>query len=134
VQRITVNPLPPENGEEEEENGVAPEPVVITRRGSGWSIEGMEDDTVDAQRVDSYLRGILDAEGDNFMPGLSAATAGFNDGRIVLELGNGSSLTIAVGILPENQKAATASGSPYVYSLADWTVSRLFREKSWFAK
>ncbi|MDR3123178.1 MAG: hypothetical protein LBU16_05310, partial [Treponema sp.] len=81
-----------------------------------------------------YLRGILDAEGENFIPGRSAATAGFSDGRILLELGNGSSLTIDVGILPENQKAATASGSPYVYSLADWTVTRLFREKSYFAQ
>ena len=129
VQRIAVNPLPPE-----EEGGAPPDPLVITRSGSGWSIEGMDDETVDAQRVDSYLRGILDAEGDNFMPGLSAATAGFSDGAIVLELGNGSSLTIAVGILPENRKAATASGSPYVYALADWTVTRLFREKSYFVK
>jgi hypothetical protein len=39
-----------------------------------------------------------------------------------------------VGILPENRKAATASGSPYVYALADWTVTRLFREKSYFAQ
>jgi hypothetical protein len=129
VQRITVNPPPPE-----EEGAAAPEPLVIARSGSGWSIEGMEDDAVDAQRVDSYLRGILDAEGDNFMPGLNAATAGFRDGRIVLELGDGSSLGINLGILPENKKAATASGSPYVYTLADWTVTRLFREKSYFVK
>jgi hypothetical protein len=133
VQRITVNSPPPENAEGEEA-AAPPEPVVITRSGSGWSIEGMDDEAVDTQRVDSYLRGILDAEGDAFMPGLSAAAAGFNDGRIVLDLGNGSSLVIAMGILPENQKAATASGSPYVYALADWTVTRLFREKSWFAK
>jgi hypothetical protein len=130
VQRITVKPLPPEDAEE----GAPPEPLVIARKGSGWSIDGMDDEAVDAQRVDSYLRGILDAEGDNFMPGQSAATAGFNDGQILLELGNGATLAINVGILPENRKAATASGSPYVYSLADWTVSRLFREHSYFSK
>ena len=130
VQRIAVNPPPPDDDEE----GAAADPLVITRKGSGWSVEGMDDEAVDTQRVDSYLRGILDAEGENFMPGLSAATAGFTDGTVILELGNGSSLTVAVGILPENQKAATASGSPYVYALADWTFGRLFREKSWFAR
>jgi hypothetical protein len=135
VQRIIVNPPPPENPED-----AALEPLVITRKGSGWSIEGMEDDTVDGPQVDSYLRGILDAEAENFIPGLAAAAAGFNDGRITLELGDGSSLGIAVGAVqgtaPENEgrKAATASGSPYVYALADWTVSRLFRERSYFTK
>jgi hypothetical protein len=137
VQRVTVYPLPPE-----EEDGVPPEspppepsePMVISRSGAGWTIEGMDDETVDAQRVDSYVRGILEAEGDNFIPGLSAATAGFSDGRILVELGNGSSLTINVGIQPEGQKAATASGSPYVYTLADWTVTRLFREQSYFVQ
>jgi hypothetical protein len=129
VQRVTVNHPPPA-----EEGAPAPEPLVIVRSGTGWSIEGLEEGAVDAQRVDSYLRGILEAEGDRFIPGLSAATAGFNDGRIVLELGNGSSLTVALGIPEENQKAATASGSPYVYALSDWTVTRLFREKSYFAQ
>jgi hypothetical protein len=129
VQRITVKPLPPE-----EEDAVPSEPLVIARKGAAWSIDGMDDETVDTQRVDSYLRGILDAEGDNFMSGQSAATAGFSDGQILLELGNGATLMINVGILPENRKAATASGSPYVYALADWTVTRLFREKSYFAK
>jgi hypothetical protein len=128
VQRITVNPPPSEEGSE------TLEPLVIARSGSGWSIEGVDDETVDAQRVDSYLRGILDAEGDNFMPGLSAATAGFAEGRILLELGNGSSLGINTGSLQEDRKAATASGSPYVYILADWTVNMLFREKSYFIK
>lgn len=128
VQRIAVNPPPAEEG------GASPEPLVITRSGAGWSIEGMDDEAVDTQRVDSYLRGILDAEGDNFIPGLSAATVDFNAGRISLELGNGASLAINLGVVGENQKAATASGSPYVYSLADWTVTRLFRERSYFAK
>jgi hypothetical protein len=132
VQRIVVNPPPPEG--EAEEGGVAPDPMVITRNGSVWSIEGMDDETVDAQRVDSYLRGILDAEGESFIPGQSAATAGFSDGRITLELGNGSSLMINLGIQPENRKVVTASGSPYVYALAEWTVTRLFREKSYFVK
>jgi hypothetical protein len=128
VQRITVNPPP------SVDEGATSEPLVISRSGSGWRIEGEDDETVDTQRVDSYLRGILEAEGDNFMPGFSSATAGFSEGRILLELGNGSSLGINTGTLPEDRKAATASGSPYVYTLADWTVNTLFREKSYFIK
>jgi hypothetical protein len=133
VQRLTVYPLPPEEGgvSEEPEGGA---PLVITRNGNGWSIAGLDDESVDSQRVDTYVRGILDAEGENFVPGLSAASAAFNDGRIVLELGNGASLTINVGTLPETKRGATASGSPYVYTLADWTITRLFRERSYFAK
>ncbi|GHT84808.1 hypothetical protein FACS1894137_08300 [Spirochaetia bacterium] len=127
VQRLTVYPLPPEEG------GVK-ETLVFTRNGNGWSIAGLDDDSVDSQKVDAYVRGILDAEGENFVPGLSAAQTRFNEGRIVLELGNGASLSLNVGTLPENKHGATASGSPYVYTLAEWTITRLFREPSYFVK
>ncbi|WP_010256576.1 DUF4340 domain-containing protein [Treponema primitia] len=128
VQRLTVLALPPEDG------GERGEPLVITRNGSGWSIEGLDDESIDSQRVDTYVRGILDAEGENFVPGLTAASTSLSDGRIVLELGNGTSLTINVGTLPEGKKGATASGSSYVYILADWTITRLFRDRSYFSK
>ncbi|GHV73717.1 hypothetical protein AGMMS49940_10190 [Spirochaetia bacterium] len=128
VQRLTVHPLPSDEG------GVS-EPFVITRNGGGWSIAGLDDESVDSQKVDTYVRNILDAEGENFIPGLSAANAGFNDGRIVLELGNGASLSISVGPpLPENKRGATASGSSYAYTLAEWTLTRLFREPAYFVK
>ncbi|GHV77952.1 hypothetical protein AGMMS49942_27730 [Spirochaetia bacterium] len=123
VQRLTVYPL---------EEGAAP--LVITRNGGGWSIAGPDDDSVDSQKVDAYVRGILDAEGEDFVPGLNAASAVFNEGRIVLELGNGASLTLNVGTLEENKRGATASGSSYVYALADWTITRLFREPAYFMK
>jgi hypothetical protein len=128
VQRITVFPLPAE----ESDGGSSP--LIITRNGGGWSIEGMADDSVDTQRVDSYVRSIIDAEGDTFIPNLNANEAGFDEGRIVLELGSGSSLTIRVGALPDKGRGAVVSGSPHVYSLAEWTVSRIFREPSYFTK
>jgi hypothetical protein len=126
VQRLTVYPLPVTG-----EDGA---PLVITRNGGGWSIAGLDDESVDSQKVDTYVRGIVDAEGENFAPGFNAASAAFNDGRIVLELGNGASLTLNVGTLPENKRGATTGGSSYVYTLADWTVTRLFRERSYFVK
>jgi hypothetical protein len=138
VQRITVFPLP------SEEAG-ASNPLVITRQGAGWTIDGIEDDSLDTQRVDTYVRNILDAEGESFVPGLSAASAGLTDGRIEVELGNRNILTINVGTLPELpletedsppviRRGATASGSPYVYSLAEWTITRLFHERDYFVK
>ncbi|GHV29344.1 hypothetical protein AGMMS4952_14950 [Spirochaetia bacterium] len=129
VQRVTVNPLPPT-----EDGGIREEPLVITRNGGGWSIPGLDDESVDSQKVDTYVRGILDAEGENFVPGLNAASAAFNDGRIVLELGNGASLTLNVGSLPGDKRGATVNGSSYVYTLADWTITRLFRERAYFVK
>ena len=133
VQRLTVYPLPAEPAEEE--GAVSEGPLVFTRNGGGWSIAGLDDESVDSPRVDTYIRGILDAEGENFVPGLDAASAAFiNEGRLVLELGNGTSLTITVGTLPENKRGATASGSPYVYTLADWTLTRLFRERAYFVR
>ncbi|MFP3041670.1 DUF4340 domain-containing protein [Treponema primitia] len=128
VQRLTVFALPPEDG------GEQADPMVITRNGGGWTIDGLDNELVDSQRVDNYVRGILDAEGENFVPGLTAASTALSDGRIVLELGNGTSLTINVGTLPEDKKGATASGSNYVYTLADWTLTRLFRDRSYFSK
>jgi hypothetical protein len=136
VQRITVLPLPPEDG--------APNPpLVITRKGVAWTIGGIEDESLDTQKVDSYVRGILDAEGEGFVSGLTAASTVFTDGRIEVELGNRNILTLNVGSLPAFLQTAgeptirrgvTASGSPYVYSLADWTLTRLFRERDYFMK
>ncbi|AEF85899.1 hypothetical protein TREPR_2501 [Treponema primitia ZAS-2] len=132
VQRLTLIPLP------SDETGEQGPSLVITRNGGGWSIAGLEDGTVDTQKVESYIRGVLEAEGENFVPNLKAASASLNEGRITLELGNRSTLTLSVGSLPdageEKRRAAAASGSSYVYTLADWTVTRLFRDSAYFVK
>jgi hypothetical protein len=129
VQRIHLIPPPLT-----EVDSVSEGPFIITRNGGGWSIEGLDDDSVDSQLVDTYVRGILDAEGENFVPGLNASSVSFNEGRIVLEMGNGTSLTINTGTIPEGKRGATVTGSAYVYTLAEWTLTRLFRERSYFAE
>jgi len=133
VQRVTVIPL------REEAAGEAPEEepegsYTLSRQGQGWVIQGNEA-VLDTQKVESYLRAILEAEGENFNPALSAADPVFNEGRIILELGDRSSRTIRVGKRQEGGKRdAAVSGSPFVYTLAEWTVNRIFRDAGEFQK
>lgn len=134
VQRVTTT-SPPPSGE-----GLPPPPLVITRSGSGWTVEGVALDALDASRIDPYIRAILDAEGDGFAPSVTAEDPVFNEGRIQLELGDGATRTIRLGApLPTGEgdagkRIAVVSGSQYVYTLAEWTVNRLFRDAASFKK
>jgi hypothetical protein len=107
---------------------------TLLRRNGGWILQGSEK-ALDNQRVESYVRGILEAEGEDFDPSLKAASPVFTSGRIILDLEDGSSRTIRTGPLgDQNQRSAVVSGSSFVYSLAEWTVNRIFREASYFIK
>ncbi|GHT73883.1 hypothetical protein FACS1894124_3020 [Spirochaetia bacterium] len=90
--------------------------------------------------MEPWIRAVLDAEADDFVP--TAAPDAFNDGKIVLEFWDGSSRTIRLGPeLPETpgvenadaRRSAAISGSPYVYALSSWTVTRLFRDAAYFS-
>ncbi|MDR2447934.1 MAG: DUF4340 domain-containing protein [Treponema sp.] len=151
VQRVIVTLPPADNGEggvsgepadasadvsPAAETGSPAAPVTLTfvRANGGWTVNGQD---ADASKVESYIRAILDAEGDDFAAGAFAGggSASFNEGRIVLELGDGTSRVISVGAkLDSNKRNASISGSPYVYSLAGWVVERLFRAESEFKK
>ena len=95
----------------------------------GWGIPG-EATEIDGLRVESWLRSVLEAEGEDF---------GFNapvipEKSIILRLGDGSMRTIQAGRADENSSTSVAvSGSAFMYMLPEWTVNRLFREKSYFA-
>jgi hypothetical protein len=57
----------------------------------------------------------------------------FNEGQIILELGNGKTLTIKIGhTLESNRRSALVLGSPFIYVLPEWTLGRLFRDSSYF--
>jgi hypothetical protein len=125
VQRLTV--YPPAQGE----GADSQEPRIFTRSGTGWTLSGAA--ALDNAKVDTYIRGILNIEGDDFSPAASPEDPVFNDGRLVLELGNGSIRTLRLGSEDEaNRRLAAVSGSPHVYSLAGWATGRLFREPSFF--
>ncbi|MDR2071561.1 MAG: DUF4340 domain-containing protein [Treponema sp.] len=133
VQRVTA--VSPPSDEEP-----SPAPLVIARSGSGWTVEGVDPDALDSSRIDPYIRAILDAEGDGFVTSVTSDDPVFNEGRIHLELGDGGSRTIRLGPpLTDGEegagkRTAAVSGSQYVYTLAEWTVTRLFRDAAYFKK
>ncbi|MDR2020027.1 MAG: DUF4340 domain-containing protein [Treponema sp.] len=109
--------------------GGAAQSLTLSRNGTGWTMGSLPADT---QRVELYVRSVLDAEGEDFLP-LQGTI--FNEGRIILELGDGTNRIIRCGPLDGEGKrrSAQVTGSPYVYQLEEWTLGRLFREASYFA-
>jgi hypothetical protein len=135
VQRVTV--IAPPSGDE----GDAPaNPLVISRSAAGWIVEGVAAESLDLSLIEPYIRSILDAEGEDFIPAMRADDNVFNQGRILLEMGDGTSRTIRLGpLVPagENQPArrsAVVSGTVYVYALTEWTAGRIFRDAAYFEK
>jgi hypothetical protein len=130
VQRVSIYPPAPVDAGGES----APAPVILSRNNTGgWGIEGEEDISPDTSTVDSYVRGVLSAEGENFVTGVNADDPVFNEGRVVLELGDRSNRTISVGsVTGDGKRNASVSGSPYVFLLAEWTLSRIFRDAAYF--
>jgi hypothetical protein len=107
--------------------------LILARKDGGWTMEGASG-TPDTQRVESYIRAILDAEGDDFIPAMDPADPAFGVSNILLETGDGATRAIRLGP-PEgegNRRSAAVSGSPHVYALAEWTVNRILREGSYF--
>jgi hypothetical protein len=119
LQRLTV--YPPAGG-----------PYTLTRSEKGWNLTGLDIPNADNGRIDLYVRGILAAQGEDFVPALPAPLSG--GGRLILELGNGNILTLNTGTEGEGGRPlAEVSGFPFLYALADWTVERLFREAGYFS-
>jgi hypothetical protein len=126
VQRFTVFPPPDAEGN--------PQPhFTLVRNGKVWQTETTINGagapkTAD---IDAYIRGIIDATGDDFAPGLSPADEAFTDSaaisRVILELGDGTSRTLTQGPVFSEKKTAALSGTPYVWLLSDWTANRIFR-------
>ena len=86
-------------------------------------------------KVDSYIRGILTVEGEDFSEALTPGDPLFNHSRLTLELGDGGVKTVRLGPPDEDgRRFAVVSGLPYVYSLAGWTAERLFKDAAYFEK
>jgi hypothetical protein len=135
IQRVIVtSPLGAAPAGEEP----AQPPLVITRIPDGWTIDGIEAELLDTSAIEPYFRAILDADGDDFIIDLQANDPVFNEGRLLLEFGDGNSRIIRLGpVLPGSDPAkrgVTISGSPYVYSLSAWMVNRIFRTVENFRK
>ncbi|MDR0400731.1 MAG: DUF4340 domain-containing protein [Treponema sp.] len=141
VQRLTVRPPAGEGETGGDSGGEAPDsvpagPVEISRVQNSWRITrgdfSLEPADIEKTRVDSYITGILNTVGDDFVSsGLPSESA-----SVTLELADGRVLILQLGPPDEDsgQRLAAVSDSPYVYALASWAVDRLFREPEYFRR
>ncbi|MDR1470584.1 MAG: DUF4340 domain-containing protein [Spirochaetaceae bacterium] len=133
IQRFTVFPPPDPDADPDKESNAQPY-YTLVRDGKGWKAEllptGVSGEPKTAD-IDAYVRGIVDAVGEDFAAGLSPGDEGFTDAdavsRVVLELGDGSTRTLYRGPDFSDKKTISLSGSPYVWLLSDWTANRIFR-------
>jgi hypothetical protein len=96
----------------------------LSRNENGWKLDGS---TADPSAVDSALRFILDSSGEDFADSSEVLP---EEGRLVLEIGDGSSRSITLMKKNSDEKySAVVSDSKYVYILGDWTVSRIWKAK-----
>jgi hypothetical protein len=127
VQRIIL--APPVNPEDGEPRA----PFTLSRSGINWVLEGGNGDALDTGKVDSYIRGVVEAEGEDFVASMNSTEPVFTEGQITLQLGDNTTRIIRLGPLLESEnRSAVSSGSTHVYSLAEWTMSRIFRDVSYF--
>ncbi|MDR2719118.1 MAG: DUF4340 domain-containing protein [Treponema sp.] len=119
VQRLTVYPPPADDGE-----NVPPQ--IFTRKGREWTFS-FELANPNMTKVNNYIRDIINTSGDDFVSSVAPSDPLFNNSRITLELGNGSTSAIRLGPPDEDGKCyAAVSGSDWVYSIPEWAIRRLF--------
>jgi len=107
---------------------------VFSRKNRMWNISGFEVSNPDQASIDSYVREVLNLEGDDFVS-LITDDPSYYEGSLVLELGNGGVKTIRVTNADESgRRIALVEGSDYGYSLAPWAAQRLFRSARDFEK
>ena len=109
--------------------------LIFTRRNREWTVSGLAVVNPDQNSIDSYVRSVLNAEGDDFNDTFNVDDHIFNFVRIVLELGTGGIKVIRLSEPDESGRCyANIEGSQYVYSIAPWQVQRLFRNTSDFER
>lgn len=107
----------------------AGESYILRRSGAGWVLQGNEAVALAAPRVEAWLRLLLETEGEGFAVQAPATV----EGSVTLWFGDGTSRAVQVGPpVGENYRQAAVSGSPLVYVLSEWTVSRIFPEAAHF--
>ena len=98
-----------------------------------WTVSGIEVENPDQGSIDTYVRAILNTEGDNFTDSITDDDPALNHSRIVLEMSNGKVITIRLTEPDETgRRLANVSGLDYIYSLPSWAAQRLFKNASDF--
>jgi hypothetical protein len=107
--------------------------LIFTRRARQWSCNKIEQNNLDIDAVDRYIRGVLFAEGDNFTDVVLPGDPLFSNTRIVLEFGSANVKTIYLSDEDEDgRRYAAVSGSNHVYSLSTWMADRLIQTEEHF--
>jgi hypothetical protein len=112
------------------------ETQIFSRRNREWVVSGISVASPDQSAIESYIRTVLNTEGDDFVHTISGDDPIFNYCRIVLELGDGSIRTIRLTEPTEESFRIFASvdNSGFVYSISPWAARRLFRTASDFER
>ena len=110
------------------------ETQTFSRQNRSWNlVAGVNSIDPDQGIVESYIRNVLNSEGDDFADINFSAPVDFNFSRIVMEFGNGKIMTVRFSA-PDNddRRFARIDGSDYIYSIPAWVSSRLFRDAASF--
>jgi len=103
---------------------------VISKTGRTWTVTNAENP--DKANIDSYIRTVLNTEGDNFT-GLVSDETQFTHSSLIVEFGNGKIATVNLTEPNENgTRLAYVNDRGFVYSIPAWSGGRLFREASSF--
>jgi hypothetical protein len=113
----------------------------LAREANQWILVNQKNSPAASQNaaraaVESWLRALLGAEGEDFLPRGKNFSSGvfFEEGRVLLELGNGTFLMLRIGAEDENGcRTAMVQGRDFIYLLSRWTLERIFRGKDFFA-
>ena len=132
IQRLTVYPPANDPADGDEAPPLAVSPLIFSRRGNEWTFN-FNLANPNMEKVNSYIRDILNTVGNDFVHTIAASDPMFNDSRFILEFGNGDRRTIRLAPPDEEgRRYASVSGSDWVYSIPAWAANRLFIETSGF--
>ena len=83
--------------------------------------------------VENYLRNILTSEGNDYININYLPFIDFNDRRIVIEFGNGKTVTVGFSEPDEDDRClAHIEGGNFIFSIPSWVSARIFRNASGF--
>ena len=112
--------------------------VVLNQGEAGWRVDSFDPEKTDTVKVESYIRGILSGEGDDF---IAAGGDDFTAGRVVVET-EGRTLFVRLGAelpaegedQPARRRLRTSATDGRTLAVSSWTVDRLFRDAAFFLK
>jgi len=106
---------------------------IFTRKNRGWEITGMEVAAPSFSAIETYIRSILNLEGDDFADFSLMDDPMFKNDRIIIEFSNARVTAIHFSEADETGRIhAYTGGSEYIYSIPSWAAGRIYRDASSF--